>query len=821
MSINQEIYKALKAKGYDGNIQDMLKKHWVFTAGAGKFERDFWLTFNPGSQGSLDDLKRKALTGLGYTGSVQDQYYKFAKDGFGVVIPTNPTPTKTFNFLTSSLDPLFTFTRNTVGTYFDMNGVMQTATANVPRYDFDPAAATLRGILIEEARTNLCTNSNGFITGNYTLNDVTATRNQVDVFGQANMASIIAENTNSNTHSFLNINNFSYVSGTTYTQSVYAKAAGTNRFQLLWPAAAFGAVTSVNFGLTGAGSILQINGSATARINYMGNGWYRCEMTSVATGSASGSQFVAACINSNTAARSPTYTGVVTNTFILSAGQTEAGEFASSYIPTVGSAVTRNRDELNITSTNFSGFYNQTAGAWIAEFITGPQQNLANRIFDSSDGTAANSIFMFRSNTSDEIDSSINTGGVNRYSSNQVGQATYKPQVGGVSYTDNASKTALNNILDVASPSAGTMPPVTRIDIGDRFDGARTFNGWIRKLDYYNVKLTDTQLKDRTMVRPVPGALLGLTPQTTQIVATTGQVISRLNISTTSASCIVIPPGVHDVTIEFCDIGPAGSNLSDDSAKGIDIQAGAYNITIRGCVFHDVSSAVYADGANHPIDVLYSYAYNIRGPLPRGQMVQLNGCTGGVRSSKIMYNMSDAMAGFRYGVDHGAGMAASGGVEDHFNMYGSPGLSALDPVEIAYNHARGGHATSNSGSMMILGDGTTQSGYQYAHHNVAVNVKNVGIGIAGGINQKIESNRFYMNNATIYTNIAMYVINYATPITCNLIEFINNKSWCYNGTSQNNFYWQNGGPNDCTNVTQTGQSYGDVTMNIGMFGLDI
>jgi hypothetical protein len=57
------------------------------------------------------------------------------------------------------LDPRLTFTRASTATFFDVAGVMQTAAINTPRWDFDPVSHALRGMLMEDARTNLLLNS--------------------------------------------------------------------------------------------------------------------------------------------------------------------------------------------------------------------------------------------------------------------------------------------------------------------------------------------------------------------------------------------------------------------------------------------------------------------------------------------------------------------------------------------------------------------------------------------------------------------------------------------------------------------------------------
>ena len=57
---------------------------------------------------------------------------------------------------------LITFSRadaTTCATYVDSNGVIQTAAANVPRFDHDPVTGESLGLLIEESRTNLVTHS--------------------------------------------------------------------------------------------------------------------------------------------------------------------------------------------------------------------------------------------------------------------------------------------------------------------------------------------------------------------------------------------------------------------------------------------------------------------------------------------------------------------------------------------------------------------------------------------------------------------------------------------------------------------------------------
>ena len=73
---------------------------------------------------------------------------------------TAGTPSLDLNFMEpGSLDPRITFTRGSTATYFDATGTMQTVSGNTPRWDYDPVTHALRGLLIEEARTNVLLNS--------------------------------------------------------------------------------------------------------------------------------------------------------------------------------------------------------------------------------------------------------------------------------------------------------------------------------------------------------------------------------------------------------------------------------------------------------------------------------------------------------------------------------------------------------------------------------------------------------------------------------------------------------------------------------------
>ncbi len=66
---------------------------------------------------------------------------------------------------TKQLDPRITFSRTSIGTYFDQLGVMRTAPSGAARFDHNPVTGESLGLLIEEQRTNLVLNGTVTLSG--------------------------------------------------------------------------------------------------------------------------------------------------------------------------------------------------------------------------------------------------------------------------------------------------------------------------------------------------------------------------------------------------------------------------------------------------------------------------------------------------------------------------------------------------------------------------------------------------------------------------------------------------------------------------------
>jgi hypothetical protein len=92
----------------------------------------------------------------------------------GVRITTPPGISLDLSFMTpGTLDARLTFTRASTATYVDVTGTVQTAAVNAPRWEY--SSGVLRGLLLEEARTNVLLNSATLGTQSVTVTAVAYT----------------------------------------------------------------------------------------------------------------------------------------------------------------------------------------------------------------------------------------------------------------------------------------------------------------------------------------------------------------------------------------------------------------------------------------------------------------------------------------------------------------------------------------------------------------------------------------------------------------------------------------------------------------------
>lgn len=383
-----------------------------------------------------------------------------------------------------------TFTRSSTATYFDSNGVLQIAAANQPRYDYDPVTLQLRGLLVEEQRTNLLVRSAEFDNASWTKDAGTVTANAATApDGTLTADKYIPDATNVGTHRVRQL-----TTNTTAAHSIsfYAKADGYNWIKVRL------AAQFVNFNISTGAIGQSIGGSGV--IQSVGNGWYRCT-ANLAPGSANGLAYIYASTTDDANADTTAFAGNGTSGIFIWGAQLEAGAFATSYIPTTTAAVTRAGDVANITNLSSIGF-NALEGSFFSEAVFPPNR--------PASGGWNPVIFQLRENSGLSSYMGINMSGASAnwsvYDAASVAQANISmgspPSLSlskfSVCYKLN-DFAAVRDGGVVGTDLSGALGAPIAMTVGSSNAGSGGhINGHIRRLRYYPRRLTNTELQALT-----------------------------------------------------------------------------------------------------------------------------------------------------------------------------------------------------------------------------------------------------------------------------------------------------------------------------------
>ena len=350
-----------------------------------------------------------------------------------------------------------------------------------PRFDYNPATLAPLGLLIEEQRVNLLLYSEQLDNIIWTKAGSTITANATTSPDGTVNADKLVENTALAQHRVQQA--VTTVIGTSYTHTIYLKAGERTSATLRVIGATTFAGCTIN--LT-AGTISGVTGVGT--ITNAGNGWYRVSVAGTADSTTS------TCFVNLADAGSNTYTGDGVSGAFLYGAQLEAGSFATSYIPTVASTVTRAADNATITGTNFSSWYNASEGTLVSSASV--LSTAANRgVYAASDGSSANELFHYVSTAANNLVTTASVSQANVFISGAVSANT--PFNDAFAYRQNDISAAINGILGAPDTSA-TIPSVNQLSLGARGDTNFRLNGHIRTFTFYATRLTNAQLQALT-----------------------------------------------------------------------------------------------------------------------------------------------------------------------------------------------------------------------------------------------------------------------------------------------------------------------------------
>jgi len=187
--------------------------------------------------------------------------------------------------------------------------------------------------------------------------------------------------------------------------------------------------------------------------------------------------------------------GATDGDILIYGAQLEAGAFATSYIPTTTTALTRNADVASMTGTNFSSWYNASSGSLLAQYqpsVTGV--NLGTVAI--SDGTLNNRMIIRGMTTSSQTGFiGVSSGSAQWNDGFTTATATSTKSI--FAYATNDIAFTRNAATPFTDTSA-TIPTVNQLRIGSDADGTFLLNGHIQRLAFYPQRLPNATLQALT-----------------------------------------------------------------------------------------------------------------------------------------------------------------------------------------------------------------------------------------------------------------------------------------------------------------------------------
>jgi hypothetical protein len=389
-----------------------------------------------------------------------------------------PVPDLDLNYgAIGALTGFETFARASSASVFDNSGVLTRCNANLPRFDHDPTTQilkVLKGLLIEEQRTNLLPNSNNFAA--WSINNFIATGSAATAPTGANEAWLLnATTADGRTAVSLNIG----ADATVYTLSLYLKAgtAAVTDLRIL-----FVSGNDVYARITWATASIapRTTGHAfTPTLQSVGGGWYRAVMGAANTSRTQVLPYVF-----------PAGQGTSVSGSVLAFGaQFEAGACPTSYIPTAGAAATRAGDVCTVPTSAFG--YNTSEGTLFVEAVCAPANgNYSYAAID--DGTTNNQVQMSRSSAATSL--LVRANGASQAAFDPapiVPGATFKAAL---AYRADDFGAAVNGIAAPSDISGAVPVGPTILRIGSRNSNQDICNSHIRRVAYYPRRLDNAIL---------------------------------------------------------------------------------------------------------------------------------------------------------------------------------------------------------------------------------------------------------------------------------------------------------------------------------------
>ena len=386
-----------------------------------------------------------------------------------------------YNSENNNFKPLpFNFTRNSSATRVNKAGLIETVGAGEPRIDFKDN--TKGALLLEPTRTNNLLQSNQFDTTWSLSSSISLTSGQSGVGGSTD-AWLLKKTDAASRY----INQTITLSSSTYSYSVFAKKESGNWLYVRL-ADSGGSLASTSYfdlenGVVGSTSADSLS------IHSYNNGWYRCEVKfthsignvrmypAVGDGSPSG--------------------GSGGEGIYIQHAQLESGSYATSYIPTNGSTVTRVAETCN--NAGNEQVFNSSEGVLYAEISALANDGTERRLSLQDNGTY-DAVRITFTPTANSLTAVVYNNSVNQFIAVHIlNDATTFNKIA-LKYKQNDFALWVNGI-EVATDTNGSVFSEGSLDkLSYELNGIAKVYAKTKDLRVYNTALTDQQLQQLTTI---------------------------------------------------------------------------------------------------------------------------------------------------------------------------------------------------------------------------------------------------------------------------------------------------------------------------------
>ena len=355
-------------------------------------------------------------------------------------------------------------------------------TDNVPRLDYTDSSCP--ALLLEPQRTNSITHSEYF--GAWTPSGLTITDNDAaSPEGVSNAAKLTLPSGSAAKRIALGS---MPVTAVARSYSFFVKSDDITAVQLVHSGDIQG---YARFNIS-TGAVGSTGSKTTSTIEDYGNGWYRCIANFDSTNAFGSTIYL--YINDSATGGYGGSTSAQGDLFVYGA-QYEAGSYATSYIPTYGSAVTRNADAAS--KTGISSLIGQTEGTLFFEFNLLSEPSDGTNVLASISDASVNNRVTLLLNTIGNLRILLNGSGTQELD-RSITAPSGNTKIA-FAYKSGENALYVNGVQEWTTTDTFTFSTLSRFGFND-YDGDPYANNPLKKSLVFKTRLTNAELATLTTI---------------------------------------------------------------------------------------------------------------------------------------------------------------------------------------------------------------------------------------------------------------------------------------------------------------------------------